>query len=557
MIKKSLAIELLYFFFLAVLTAVAGAYYHGNNEGRSFLFVQIISYFALYLVLFKTGESLLQIISAHPHWGRWSSLFAYSKKNIVCISAFLFSIYFFYLFIRFPGVCGADTVNQITDLVTGSAPLTESGMKGRVEISALLNDHHPVLTTLVFTLFYKFGQLIGNPNWGMFFYNLIQIVILAILFAVIICSMDRYHIPRPVALFSLFFYASPLIASFAISMLKDSLFSLFFVLYYITFINCVISANDLELGHRGNWTKLILYSVLIALLNKKGMYLVLFSNSCLLILQRGKERLHALVSVLLPVFVIVIFLGKILFPLLNIYPGGKQEALGFAFQQTALAMIEKPESFTKEETDVFFSILELSREELPDVYDPSSVDAIKSYFNGAAADKLLLTYLKQWAAHFFKTPISYIKATFSVNGGFIAPVKTHNLYFQVHWRAFIQAFSQPKRLTFARDLANQAITWFMNIPLVSALSQDSLYMFAFPSFSFYVFCKRKQWRNLIFLAPMLANLLFLLMGPICWTRYGLCQLYTFPLLLALTAQTIHTEALFEKENGNHEVLQNR
>ncbi len=507
----------------------------------SFLLFQIISCFALCLVLFKTGESLLQIISAHPHWGRWSSLFAYSKKNIVCISAFLFSIYFIYLLIRFPGVCGADTVNQITDLVTGSAPLAESGTKGRMEISALLNDHHPVLTTLVFTLFYRFGQLIGNPNWGMFFYNLIQIVILAILFAVIICSMDRYHIPRPVALFSLFFYASPVIASFAVSMLKDSLFSLFFVLYYISFINCVMSAKDLEPGHRGSWTKLILYSVLIALLNKKGMYLVLFSNSCLLILQRGKKRLHALVSVLLPVFVIVIFLGKILFPLLNIYPGGKQEALGFAFQQTALAMIEKPESFTKEETDVFFSILELSREELPDVYDPGSVDAIKSFFNDAAADKLLLTYLKQWAAHFFKTPISYIRATFSVNGGFIAPVKSHNLYRQVHWDASIQAFYQPARLAFARDFADQAITWFMNIPLMSALSQDSLYMFGFPSFSFYVFCKKKQWKNLVFLAPMFANLLFLLMGPICWTRYGLCQLYTFPLLLALTAQTTHVE----------------
>lgn len=132
----------------------------------SFHLFQIISCFALCLVLFKTGESLLQIISAHPHWGRWSSLFAYSKKNIVCISAFLFSIYFIYLLIRFPGVCGADTVNQITDLVTGSAPLAESGTKGRMEISALLNDHHPVLTTLVFTLFYRFGQLIGNPNWG-------------------------------------------------------------------------------------------------------------------------------------------------------------------------------------------------------------------------------------------------------------------------------------------------------------------------------------------------------------------------------------------------------
>ena len=59
-------------------------------------------------------------------------------------------------------------------------------------VSALMIDSNPVMTTLVFTLFYHLGLLTGDPNRGLFLYNLLQSAFLAVLFSVIATLI--YHV---------------------------------------------------------------------------------------------------------------------------------------------------------------------------------------------------------------------------------------------------------------------------------------------------------------------------------------------------------------------------
>lgn len=520
---------------LSSVIAVSDAYYHGGHDTRPILVNKVLIYAFLLWIFFLFAERLASCIQPFQVPCSWHSFFQNSKKNILCLSLLLFAVYLIYLFVFYPGTCGSDTVNQITDLMTGTEPMPNSGMRGRVQVSALMNDHHPVVTTLIFTLFYRIGLILGDANRGMFLYNLLQIAVLSFLFASVICSMDRFNVPKPIALLSAVYYASPLVAFFTITVIKDTLFSLFFLLYYLVFLGMMLNASSSETPSPKQWLLLGLMSVLISLTNKKGIYLALLSNCSLLFLLHGRKKILALISAFFPFLLVTVIMGQFLFPLLNIFPGGKQEALGFAFQQTALSMIERPESFSEEEQTVFFSMLDLSPAALPDAYEPDSTDSIKSFYRFDAPDDLLPVYIKQWFLHFFRTPGPYIRAMFSVCGGFFAPVKDYpDVYMEIGWNDRIQAFTQPASHQNAREILKALFFWFHSLPIVRLFSQDSFYMFWFPSFSAWHFYRRRQWKYLIMLTPLAANIPFLLMGPICWTRYGLCQLYTFPVLLAIT-----------------------
>ena len=107
-----------------------------------------------------------------------------------------------------------------------------------------------------------------------------------------------------------------------------------------------------------------------------------------------------------------------------------------------------------------------------------------------------------------------------------------------------------------RDSVGSLIFWLEQIPVFSIFSQDSFYLFWVPAFSFYCFRKKKLKKRLVLLVPFGANLLFLVFAPVCVTRYGLCQLFTFPMLLAITAMPIGKEETVDSASLLQDLLQN-
>ena len=535
--NSGIVIKYGYLLLLALITASGDAFFRGESNSLAALAAKLLIYFFLFSGFFWAAERLL--ISFHnPKKERsWHAVFQYNRRNVMRISLLLFAVYLAYLLAFFPGATTGDTVYQIEDLFTGTSPLAYPVNYGHTEVQALMIDHHPVTTTVIFTFFYRAGLLFGDANIGLFLFNLFQSICLSVLFSVIVCYMDCLQVPKTVALVSTVFYASPVVASFAITMGKDMLFSSCFVLYYLVFIWLVLNPCS-QSNSKKQWLLLGLLSVLIALMNKKGMYLALFSNLCLLFVIPGRKRINAVLTALLPVFILVILLQQILFPLLNILPGGKQEILGMPFQQTALSIIEQPENYTEEEKKLFFSMLDCSPKELPEIYSPTCTDPVKNRFLFETEDNTVHSYLKMWALHFLREASTYFRAILSINGGYLAPLKAFNVYQSVPYSEVLKAFSQPESTFSLRMTMGAFLAWLENIPIFSVFCQDSFYVFWFPAFSLHLFCRQRQWRRIVLLAPLTANLLFLLIGPLCYTRYALCQLYTFPVLLAVTAQSV-------------------
>ena len=535
--KKAKEIKYGYLLLLAVITASGDAFFRGESNGLAALAAKTLIYFFLFFGFFLVTEKLLVSFRNVTENQKWHAVFRYNRRNVLRMSLLLFAVYLTYLLVFYPGTTTGDTVYQIEDLFTGTNPITYPVNYGHTEVQALMIDHHPVTTTVVFTFFYRIGLFFGDANIGLFLYNLLQSAGLSVLFSVIVCYMDRLRIPKPIALIGTVFYASPVVASFAITMGKDMLFSFCFVLYYLVFIWLVLNPCD-QAGSKKQWLMLALLSVLISLMNKKGMYLALVSNLCLLFVIPGRKKINAVLTALLPVFILVVLMQQLLFPLLNILPGGKQELLGTPFQQTALSIIEHPENYTEEEKNLFFSMLDCSPEELPEVYSPTCTDPIKNRFLFETDNDTIHSYLKMWALHFLREPGTYFRAILSVNGGYLAPLKAFNVYQYVPYNEVLNAFSQPDSTFSLRMTLGAFLAWLENIPIFSVFCQDSFYVFWFPAFSLYLFCGQRQWRRIVLLVPLAANFLFLVIGPLCYTRYALCQLYTFPVLLAVTAQSV-------------------
>ena len=538
--NRSLLLTTLYLLFLAALTACADAFFEGGNTGTAGIVVKSFVYFLLFAAFFAITERLLTAAHVHNTEHSWSRLFSYSRKNILRLALILFSVYFVYLLVFYPGVTSGDTIYQIEDLVTGFAPMPYPSTYSNRTISALMIDSNPVATTMIFTMFYRIGLLLGDANRGLFLYCLLQSAVLSVLFATMVCYMDLLQVPRSIALVSTVFFASPIFASYAITMGKDVLFSLCFILYFHVYAWLILKPAARG-GSGKQWLLLMLFSVIISLMNKKGVVLAVVSNLFLIFAVYGKRKLIAIPAALLPLLVISVLLQYVLFPAFNIVPGGNQEVLGIAFQQTSLSLLEHPERYSEDEKELFFSLLDLSPAELEEVYQPTITDPIKNRLPYDPDHQHILSYLRMWADHFADEAGTYLRATLSISGGYFSPHKMFNVYQSTPYSEALDAFSQPGFTEFIRFSLGSLIYWLQNIPIISIFSQDSFYTFWFPAFSFFALFRRAQLKKLVLLVPFATNLVFLFFAPVCITRYGLCQLFSFPMLMAIIASPLNLQ----------------
>ena len=517
----------------ALVTAFADSFYVPEAD-PSIIWLRWIVYFMLLLFI----TSILKFLQKSPGFlsGIPSGLresFTDSRKNKLRLAACFFLIYAIWAIVHYPGTCGTDTLNQIKDLITGTEPIPFGWIDGQEPISVLMNDHHPVFDTLIFTTFYKIGDLAGKPNLGMFLYVLIQISLLSYLFADIVCSLDRYGAPFAIQLLSAAFFCMPFMAYFSITMIKDTLFSMVFILYFGKYLELFFALKQQIKPKASDWIRLICFSILIALTNKKGIYIAAVSNLLLIPGTKNKKCLkQVMLSFLLPILIVSVFIRHLLFPLFNIYPGGRQEMLGITFQQVVGTWLEFPDDFTPKDIEALNAVLTITPEQYQPVYEPYSSDMIKGKYNFYATSEDIFNYLKVWLKIGIRHPLAYLKIMAKVNGGAFSPSKTINIYSGIPYIKGVR-LSQHEKLTGARNFFRNFYDWVKNVPGITLLFRDAFYLFWIPVILISILIASKGSLRITAFAPILINILFLMVGPVSWTRYGLCQLYTLPLQFSI------------------------
>lgn len=515
----------LFFIFLAVSTTVFGTYV---NENHTFLVANDSPakalIYTLLIIAYLTAAVYFAGRLLRVDVGLRCDALRDRRVNLTAFFIAVMCINTLYLLAYYPGTNNYDTLMQVNDFFDGTRR-TRYVEGGGVMITAFLNDHHPIVTTLLFSMFVKFGRAINNERLGYFLYSFVQIGLYAYVYTEIVrYYQEKGSVYRWFA--AAFFLLNPFLPYFTIMMLKDSLYTVLFLLYFLRFIQ--LYRSDKNPGWR-RVTAFILLSVFIPLTKKTGVYVVALSNAVLLlhmILARRRDILPIAASLLLPVVVTFVIFPHIIFPAFDIYPGGKQEVIATLLQQSARVGIDHEDAYTEEEKAVLNKIFRFSG--AAEHYKYFLSDPIKNTYKlRSVTDEDLKAYYKLWFKTGLKYPVDYLEATAGICGGFFAPTAHLSVYRTNH---LLEITTAPV-LSAIRGGIESIYDFMMNMPGLNLLFQIVLYTWWIPLFATYRMIRRGGWRSLGLMLPLYVSILILIVCPRAYSRYALPLVIICPLVL--------------------------
>ncbi|MBQ9033776.1 MAG: hypothetical protein IJ107_03820 [Lachnospiraceae bacterium] len=463
-------------------------------------------------------------------------LLSWSPRSVALTWLLLLCLFLPYLLVFYPGVAGYDTTNQIKDFVTGTMPIEINWNEGAPMISCFLNDHHPVFDTLIFTFFTEaVGGLLGSPVHGAFAYCALQMAMTALFLSLMLCRMEKFGMPYAYRKAGFLFLGfAPFIGMYTIVMLKDSLHSMLFIVYYLLYAVIILEGAS---GRR--MVGLTILAILLALTKKTGIYFVLICNLALILVPTVRRKwAEWAASWILPALLMFVLLPHVIFPMYNIFAGGKQEALGFTLQMTARTYLDHKDELTPQEVQVIGSVIDLTKVE--ECYSSYNYDEVKELFNFEATDDQLSAYKRLWLQLFVRYPLSGLNALFGTAGGFFSPTEGIRLYYDFPTTQYVKIENPPALAPF-RDAFREVYLWMITLPGVGLLLQCVLYAWWLPLAALLRVLllpdfKGRRLQSIGCLLPAAVCVLVLWVSPYAMARYALPLFYTLPLIMGIGAR---------------------
>ena len=460
--------------------------------GFYFLFKNLLNAIYRYFTKGKFKENankLTTMFSKHPY------LFSF----IV-----LFIVYGIYLIIFYPGVINYDNANQIKEVLGMHTRYLDSIVV--INDSITLTNFNPILHTLLLGNLFKVGVSIGNVNFGLFLYTFLQMVIVIAVLSYSLKFLYKEGVKSKYLLWILLAYIIiPYFPLYAITCVKDTLFTMFVLLYIIKlyqFIKYDFKFKDYVL--------FMITILLVILFRNNGIYLILLSLPFTLIIKKGIRKQIVLICLLVIGF--NYGYGQVL-SALEIPNTSIREMLSIPFQQTARYVKYHESDVTEEQKKAIDTIL--TYDTLGGRYNPILSDKVKNEYNKYATDEELMDYFKAWFEMFWNHPMTYVNATVSNVYGYFYPA-TYRWYvyntlneklpeagFDYHFidslepmRGFIQGYSEV----------------FKYVPIVQMSVNCGFYTWSY-LFLMVVLILQKKQRYIILLAPAFSLVLMNVAGP--------------------------------------------
>lgn len=411
----------------------------------------------------------------------------------------------------YPGSFTYDTQNQVLQ-IAGNA----------------YNMFQPLIHTLLIRFCISFYDVLGSLEKTAALYAVIQMVMMALLFALTCASIARIGSRRLAGLAVCFFILYPTHGIMASNCTKDVLFGGFLVL----FVTLCLEQTTGGAFPPGRWALLILSGTVACLFRNNMIYALLVWTLILLLERKQMGRLcAAAVAVILLSQGINTGMGAIT----NAAHGSVAEMLSVPAQQLARAMAVSPESFTQDDLEV---IDKLFPDKCYEDYTPSLSDPVKNNMNVELIQSEPLRVAKLWLDVGLRCPSVYFDAFFNLTLPSLYPYSSYKVaasYIEIEQRGGVwtQPFGQspmvsPARFANLRSWLRDNLweTGADHVPLVRLLFNTGAIFWVCGACVLYA-AYRGQWRRLCVLAlPVLLHMTFLL-GPVMQGRY----LYPFVCLL--------------------------
>lgn len=428
----------------------------------------------------------------------------FSKHPYLLSFIVLFIVYGIYLIIFYPGVINYDNANQIKEVLGMHTRYLDSIVV--INDNITLTNFNPILHTLLLGNLFKVGVSIGNVNFGLFLYTFLQMIIVIVVLSYSLKFLYKEGVKSKYLLWILLAYIIiPYFPLYAITCVKDTLFTMFVLLYIIKlyqFIKYDFKFKDYVL--------FMITILLVILFRNNGIYLILLSLPFTLIIKKGIRKQIVLMCILVIGF--NYGYGQVL-SALEIPNTSIREMLSIPFQQTARYVKYHESDVTEEQKKVIDTIL--TYDTLGGRYNPILSDKVKNEYNKYATNEELMDYFKAWFEMFWNHPMTYVNATVSNVYGYFYPA-TYRWYvyntlneklpeagFDYHFidslepmRGFIQGYSEV----------------FKYVPIVQMSVNCGFYTWSY-LFLIVVLILQKKQRYIILFAPAFSLVLMNVAGP--------------------------------------------
>lgn len=467
----------------------------------------------------------------------------FTVSSIVLFAAVMLALWGVWMVALYPGSMNIDTVSQIKQSYIGQYDVYVVPWIPTHSITdAWFSDHHPFFDTLIFGAFVHAFDWTGSWNVGVYAFVLVQCCLTAAAFSAAVAYLRRVGTPLPICLgVFLFFCLAPFYPIYGMTMLKDSLYSFLYVVYFLFLAEIVRTRGGLFAGarHAGKARRLLVWfvvvGVLLALTKKTGVYAVAVTAVIGAIAFRRCWKAFA-AQALASGAVIWLLFPLIVFPLAHVVPGQLQEAVGFMFQQTARYVVDHGDEVTDDERQAIDAVL--GYDTLADRYEYNDADPVKFWYRYDTVNAGdLANYLRVWAVEGARHPETYFEATWSI----CAPYLNASGVLGVHGQtgdiddSVADLIYQPAELAGLREPLLAFYRAIVDVPVLDLFFRVGPYAAWIP---LVLLCYAARDRNGLGLlaASSLIALGFCLICPIFHSRYALPLIYTAPVALGLLFQ---------------------
>lgn len=506
----------------------------GNPLADALILAALALAFAALVFLFlQHGSAIIERAAKSDPFPRLR--LAFDRRSIAVGTFIIFCIWIPVMVLFYPCSSNHDFINQVYQYqATGQTYYTTLG----TVVDAEFIDHHPIFDTLIYGWFISLGDALGSQNAGMFLFSILQNLGIAATLSLSVCYLERLGIPKPFRIGALAFAALfPFYPCFASSAMKDMLFVLGFTPFCICYIEA-FRTHGAALRRKRFLMAFVLATGLCILTKKLGIYICVASLLVMIAALKG-ARLRGTAVLLASVIAFSIAFPAAVYPLIGgVAPGGRQESLCFALQQTTSLLINKPEAASEQDLETIERVLDT--EAAKKDFKVALADGAKNHWRPEATTEDTIAYLKVWLKEGLANPKEYLMACAQCCGQMLIPSK--QLVFPVdisdagHFEKWGPHFSsvgegydirleRPQALLEAsKSLRKALLDGVGGIPVLNLVTTIAFYGAWIPFFCVAV-CFINRKRDILALAPIMLSVCTLLISPGSLGRYVISLMF--------------------------------
>lgn len=470
--------------------------------------------------------------------------FVFEKHPMLCCMGIMLVCWAIYMAAFYPAILSPDPSFQIRQFFNVDTKYAQGVIL--IDESVKMTNHHPVAHTVLLGGCVKLGKAIGNDNFGLFVYSMIQTLVLSAALSATICMLKKLRVPTAMRAVLLGIYALvPVFPFYAMSAVKDTLFTSFMIFYLILTVDilCFYRAQKLRVRQL---VCLLIVGLLLCLFRNNGLYVIVLSMPFLAVwLRRNKKACAGVLAAFAGVIVLSTAYTKVLLPAFGISPGSIREVLSVPFQQTARYVKEHADELTAHEKEVIDGILGI--EDLAERYDPEFADTVKNEFNKYTTTDDLKEYFSVWLNGLLKHPDTYIQATMNNVYGYFYPGATnwyiyHNFDKRIT-KDHLVDYSYLEQTEGLRDVLTAYGVIFPYIPVIGWLCNIGFNTLVLLYLTVTLLERREMRRYLPAMLPMLATLLICVASPVnTYFRYAMPYVFAMPMMTLAFWRLLHPAA---------------